>query len=68
MLRHSGGSQALGAMPATVLAQLAPALAGLRLSLHMLAATVWVGGRVTVASLVPTARRLTDSGCAGMCC
>ena len=45
-------------MPATVLAQLAPALDGIRLSLHVLAATVWVGGQITVAGLVPTARQL----------
>lgn len=28
------------------------------MSLHVLAATVWVGGQVTVAGLVPTAKRL----------
>lgn len=39
-------------------AQLAPALDGLRLSLHVLAAAVWVGGQVTLAGLVPTARRI----------
>jgi putative copper export protein len=40
------------------LAQLAPAIDGIRLSLHVLAASVWVGGQITVAGLLPTARRL----------
>lgn len=40
------------------LGQLAPALDGTRLSLHVLAAAVWVGGQITVAGLVPTARHL----------
>lgn len=43
-----------------MLAQLAPAVDGLRLSLHVLAATVWVGGQLTLAGLVPTARRLGE--------
>lgn len=42
------------------LADVAPALDGIRLSLHVLAATVWVGGQLTVAGLLPTARRLGD--------
>jgi putative copper export protein len=33
---------------------LAPALDILRLSLHVLAATIWVGGQLTLAALVPT--------------
>jgi putative copper export protein len=41
-----------------MLAELAPAVDGVRLSLHVLAAAVWVGGQVTVAGLVPTARQL----------
>lgn len=41
-----------------VVAQLAPALDGVRLSLHVLAAAVWVGGQITIAGLVPSARRL----------
>ena len=45
-------------MLALILANLAPALDGIRLSLHVVAATVWVGGQITVAGLVPTARRL----------
>lgn len=40
--------------------ELAPALDGVRLSLHVLAAAVWVGGQITVAGLVPTARSLGD--------
>jgi putative copper export protein len=43
---------------AVFLAQLAPAVDGIRLSLHVLAASVWVGGQITVAGLVPTARQL----------
>jgi putative copper export protein len=41
-------------------AALAPALDGIRLSIHVLAATVWVGGQLTLAGLVPTARRLGE--------
>lgn len=41
-----------------LLAQLAPALDALRLTLHVLAAAIWVGGQLTLAGLVPTARRL----------
>jgi len=44
-------------MPASV-SGLAPALTALRLGLHVLAATVWVGGQVVMIGLVPTARRL----------
>lgn len=43
---------------AITIAQLAPALDGVRLSLHVLAATVWVGGQLTVAGLLPTVRQL----------
>jgi putative copper export protein len=39
---------------------LASALDGIRLSLHVLAATVWVGGQITIAGLVPTARGLGE--------
>jgi putative copper export protein len=35
---------------------LAPALTALRLSLHVLAATVWVGGQLTLAGLLPELR------------
>ena len=41
-------------------AGLAPALDGVRLSLHVLAATIWVGGQVTMAGLVPAARGLGE--------
>ncbi len=41
-------------------ATLAPALDGIRLSLHVLAASVWVGGQLTLAGLVPTARGLGE--------
>ena len=43
-----------------VTAQLAPAVDGIRLTLHVLAAAVWVGGQITVAGLVPTARSLGE--------
>jgi putative copper export protein len=39
-------------------AALAPALEGVRLSIHVLAAAIWVGGQFTLAGLVPTARGL----------
>jgi putative copper export protein len=39
---------------------LAPGLDGFRLILHVLAATIWVGGQLTVAGLLPTIRRLGD--------
>ncbi len=39
---------------------LAPALDGIRLSLHALAAAVWVGGQLTLAGLVPAARGLGE--------
>lgn len=40
---------------------LAPALDGLRLSLHVLAAAVWVGGQITLAGLLGTARGIADT-------
>ena len=39
---------------------LAAGLDGFRVILHVLAATVWVGGQFTVAGLLPTIRRLGD--------
>lgn len=42
------------------LGQVAPAIEGVRLSLHVLAAALWVGGQLTVAGLLPTVRRLGD--------
>jgi putative copper export protein len=41
-------------------AALAPALDGIRVSIHVLAAAVWVGGQITLAGLVPTARGLGE--------
>jgi putative copper export protein len=38
--------------------RLSPAIDGIRLSLHVIAAAVWVGGQFTLAGLVPAARRL----------
>lgn len=40
--------------------QLASALDAVRLSLHVLAAAVWVGGQLTLAGLLPTVRRLGE--------
>lgn len=37
---------------------LAPALTTIRLGLHVLAATVWVGGQIVLVGLLPTGRRL----------
>jgi putative copper export protein len=37
--------------------QLSTAVDGIRLTLHVLAASLWVGGQFTMAGLVPTARR-----------
>jgi putative copper export protein len=37
---------------------LAPALTTVRLSLHVLAATVWVGGQITMVGLLPDLRAL----------
>ena len=39
---------------------LAPAVDGLRLTLHVLAAAVWVGGQLTVAGLLGTIRGLGE--------
>ena len=39
---------------------LSPALDGVRLSLHVIAAAVWVGGQITLAGLVPAARGLGE--------
>ncbi len=39
---------------------LASALDGVRLTLHVLAAAVWVGGQFTVAGLLPTVRSLGE--------
>lgn len=41
-------------MLATATAHLAPGLDVLRISLHIAAASVWVGGQVVMAGLVPT--------------
>ncbi len=40
------------------LSGLAPAATTVRLGLHVLAASVWVGGQFVMAGLVPAARRL----------
>ncbi len=37
---------------------LAPAIEAVRLSLHVLAAAVWVGGQLTMAGVLPTVRGL----------
>ena len=40
---------------------LAPGLTATRLFLHVLAATVWVGGQIVVAGMLPTIRGLGDA-------
>jgi len=47
-------------MTATDAGGLAPAVDGIRVTLHVLAASIWVGGQITLAGLVPTARRLGE--------
>jgi putative copper export protein len=52
-----------GAVPmlaAGVVPTLAAGLDGFRLILHVLAATIWVGGQFTVAGLLPTIRSLGE--------
>ena len=44
-----------------MLADLAPAVDATRLTLHVLAAAVWVGGQITLAGLLPAVRRLGES-------
>ena len=39
---------------------LANAVTAVRLTLHVLAATIWVGGQFTLAGLLPTVRRLGE--------
>ena len=56
--RGAGRRRAAGTVRPVTLAQLAPAIEGVRLSLHVLAATIWVGGQLTVAGLLPMVRRL----------
>lgn len=38
---------------------LASALNGIRLSIHVLAATIWVGGQITLGGLVPSIRKVS---------
>jgi putative copper export protein len=52
--------------PLVAAVQLAPAIDGVRLSLHVLAAAVWVGGQITLAGLVPTARGLGEGAPAAL--
>ena len=52
-------SLALAAEAAAV-PSLAPGLDGFRLILHILAATIWVGGQFTVVGLLPTIRTLGE--------
>jgi putative copper export protein len=40
----------------SLLTALAPAVTAVRLSLHVLAACIWVGGQIVLAGLVPTVR------------
>jgi putative copper export protein len=50
----------LSAQLASTAPTLAPGLDGFRLILHVLAATIWVGGQFTVAGLLPTIRTLGE--------
>jgi putative copper export protein len=43
-----------------MLGQLADTVDGIRLSLHIAAATIWVGGQFTLVGLVPTARKIGE--------
>jgi putative copper export protein len=43
-----------------MVAQLSGATDGIRVSIHVLAATIWVGGQFTVAGLVPTAKKISS--------
>ena len=45
---------------ATTAASLSPALDAVRLTLHVLGATVWVGGQIVVTGLLPTVRGFGD--------
>jgi len=47
-------------MLASTAPTLAPGLDGFRLILHVLAATVWVGGQLTMTGLLPTIRTLGE--------
>jgi putative copper export protein len=50
-------------MSLDLVGSLAPATTTVRLSLHVLAATIWVGGQFTVAGLLPVVRKLEgDAG------
>ncbi len=51
----SHAAQSAGNVPS-----LAEGLGGFRLILHVLAATIWVGGQFTVAGLLPTIRSLGE--------
>ena len=46
---------------------LSDGLGGFRLILHVLAATVWVGGQFVVAGLLPTIRTLGDDAPKKVC-
>lgn len=43
-----------------MLAALAPGLTGIRLTIHVLAASIWVGGQIVVVGLLPTVRSLGE--------
>ena len=58
MARPSGGSDREGSAAHTVLDVLSPTLATWRLTIHLLAATIWVGGQIVLGALVPTLRKV----------
>jgi putative copper export protein len=45
---------------------LTPAIEGIRLTLHVLAAAIWVGGQLTLGGLVPSLRRLGSEATAAV--
>jgi putative copper export protein len=60
MIGHSARAALVVARTGATGPQLSDGLGGFRLILHVLAATVWVGGQFTVAGLLPTLRSLGD--------
>lgn len=50
----------LGPDDAGLVAALATAATAVRMSLHVLAAAIWVGGQFTIAGLLPTVRALGE--------
>ncbi len=60
VIGHSAAAALVAARTGPNTPQLSDGLGGFRLILHVLAATVWVGGQFTVAGLLPTLRTLGE--------